>query len=100
VQGNANFNLFFENHIGVPGGTSLSAIQVQGAFGASATNNRFEENIHERTDVLWFFDSETSDNTVCEPDLINAYLDIGSQLITPSGLGNEVFEVCGGDDDD
>jgi parallel beta-helix repeat protein len=100
VQGNANFNLFFENYVGVPGGPSLAAIQVQGAFGASATNGIFEENIHERTDVLWFFDSGTSDNTVCEPDLINADLDVGSQLITPPGLGNEVFEVCGGDDDD
>jgi hypothetical protein len=100
VQGNANFNFFSENRIGAPGGHSLAAIQVQGAFGTSATNNRFEENVHEQTDVLWFFDFGTSDNAVCEPYLINADLDVGSQLSTPPGLGNEVSEVCGGDDDD
>ena len=57
-------------------------------------NNRFEENIHERTDVLWSFNESTGDNTVCGPIFINSVLDIGSQLITPPGLGNEVFEEC------
>lgn len=101
VVGNANFNLFFDNFIGVPGGPSLSAVQVQGAFGIPATNNRFEENIHERTGVLWFFDSGTQNNTVCGPELINTVLDVASQLITPPGIGNEVFEECDeGEDED
>lgn len=94
IQGNANFNFFFDNYIGVPGGISPAAIQVQGDIGLPATNNRFEENIHERTDVLWSFNEWTSDNIVCGPILINAVLDVDSQLITTPGLGNEVFEVC------
>ena len=82
VQGASSFNFFFENYVGLAGGTSPSAIQV-----------------HERTGVLWLFDSGTSDNAVCEPKLINAALDVGSQLVTPPGLGNGVFEECSDVDD-